>query len=47
MVVFTKKRSKNASVFINSIAQDRKKNEPDTVENAKKSPESPKAIKKL
>ena len=47
MVVFTKKRGKNASVFINSIAQDRTNNEPDTVENGKKSPESPKAIKKL
>ena len=39
---------KNASLFINPIAQDSKKNDkPDNVEKAHKSPESPKTIKKL
>ena len=53
MVVFTKKkkkkkRTKNASFFIDPIAQDSKQNDaPDNVEKAQKSPESPKAIKKL
>ena len=49
IVVFTKKRGKNASFFsINPIAQDNKKNdEPDNVQKAHKSYESPKAVKKL
>ena len=49
MVIFTKKKSgKNASFFINPTAQDSKKNdEPDNVEKAHESPESPKEIKKL
>ena len=53
MVLFTKKkkkkkRTKNASFFIDPIAQDSKQNDaPDNVEKAQKSPESPKAIKKL
>ena len=48
MVVFKKKRGKNATFFINPIAQDRKKNDdPDNVEKTHKSPESPKGIKKL
>ena len=49
IVVFTKKRGKNASFFsINPIAKNNKKNdEPDNVQKAHKSPESPKAVKKL
>ena len=50
MVLFPKKeKGKNASFFINPIAQDskKKKDETDNVEKAHKSPESPKAIKKL
>ena len=43
-----KKKGKNASFFINPIAQDTKKNdELDNVKKAHKSPESPKVIKKL
>ena len=49
MVAFTKKtRVKNASVFINLIPTDSKKNDgPDSVERVHKSPELPKTIEKL
>ena len=41
MVVFTKKRVKNASFFINSIVLDTNKDDgPDNVQRADKSPES-------
>ena len=48
-LISKKKKGKNGSFFINPIAQDskKKKDEPDNVEKAHKSPESPKAIKKL
>ena len=43
-----KKRGKNASFFVNPIVQVSKKNdELENVEKTHKSPESPKAIKKL
>ena len=48
MVVFTKKRGVNASLFINPIPPDSKKNDrPDSVERVHKSPELPKTIEKL
>ena len=48
MVVLTKKRGKNASVFINPIPSASNKNDgPDSVERVHKSPESPKTIEKL
>ena len=48
-LISKKKKGKNGSFFINPIAQDskKKKDEPDNVEKAHKTPESPKAIKKL
>ena len=48
MVVFKKKRSKNASIFINWIAPNNNKNYgPDNMQRVDKSPESPKTIEKL
>ena len=48
MVVFTKKRNKNASFFINPIAPESNKNGgPANVETVHKSPESPKTNEKL
>ena len=47
MVVFTKKRGKHVSFFINPIPPASNKNDgSDSVERVHKSPESPKSIKK-